>query len=109
MGQRRPVGRAPGLDPGQKVGRQPLQRRRRPLVAKLAHASEFGIDLLGGPLADMAGIEDDEIRVFHAPGLAIARRSQRIDHALGIVDIHLAAIGLDENLLRIVAHAAFSG
>ena len=47
-----------------------------------AHAAEFGIDLLGRLLADVAGIEDDEIGVFGRRGLDIAFRRQGVRHTL---------------------------
>ena len=64
----------------------------RGLVLGDAQPAEFGIDLFGGLLADMAGVEDDEVGVLSAGGLDKAFRRQRVHHALGIVDIHLAAI-----------------
>jgi hypothetical protein len=70
------------------------------LLLQFAHAAEFGIDLLGGLLADVAGVEDDEIRLLHRPGFAVALRGQHVRHALGIVDVHLAAIGFDEDFFH---------
>ena len=54
--------------------------------------SEFGIDLLGSLLANMAGVEDHQIRIIGAGRLDKALRRQRVHHALRIVDVHLAAI-----------------
>ena len=65
-----------------------------------AQPAELGIDLLGGLLADMAGVEDHEIRVLGAGRLDKAFARQRVHHALRIVDVHLAAIGLDMQLAR---------
>jgi hypothetical protein len=62
--------------------------------------SELGIDFFGGFLADVAGVEDDEISVVGAGGLDKAFARQRVHHALRIVDIHLAAIGLYVQLAR---------
>jgi len=64
----------------------------------IAQAAEGRIDLFGRLLADMAGVEENEIRLLHVLGGDIAFHGQRIGHATGIIDIHLAAIGLDEDL-----------
>ena len=65
-----------------------------------AQPAEFGIDFFGSLFADVAGVEDDEIRIVGAGGLDKAFRRQRVHHALRIVDVHLAAIGLDMQLAR---------
>ncbi|MGY3630616.1 hypothetical protein ACVWWI_007547 [Bradyrhizobium sp. USDA 3686] len=57
-----------------------------------AQAAELRIDLFRGLLADMAGVEDDEVGVISAGRLHESFRGQRVHHALGIVDVHLAAI-----------------
>ncbi len=72
-----------------------------------AHAAEFRIDLLGGLLADIAGIEDDEIGVFGGGCLDIAFRRQGIRHTTRVVDVHLATIGFDVQFARFV-HAGGS-
>jgi hypothetical protein len=69
------------------------------LGAHFAQPAEFGIDLVGRLLADMAGVENDEVGVFRRRGLDIAFGRQRVRHALGVVDVHLTAIGPDEELL----------
>ena len=69
-------------------------------LLQLAHATELGINLFGGLLADMAGVEDDEVRLLHRLGFAVAFGRQHVRHALGIVDVHLAAIGFDENFFH---------
>ena len=66
-------------------------------------AAQFGIDLLGGPFADMAGVEQNEIGVLDHFGRLVAIARQGIAHTLRIVDVHLAAIGLDEDLAGIDA------
>ncbi len=70
----------------------------RALVLQLADAAEVRIDLLGRLLADMAGVEDDEIGILDGVGFGIALRRERLGHALGIIDVHLAAEGADEDL-----------
>ena len=77
-----------------------------PLAAQLLQAAELRIDLLGRFRADVAGIEDDQIGVVRAIGHRVAVRRQRVRHATGVVDIHLAAVGLDEELLRHASAAA---
>jgi hypothetical protein len=49
----------------------------------------------------VAGVEQHEVRILDRLGRRIAFHRQRIGHALGIVDVHLAAIGLDEDLPRL--------
>ena len=63
----------------------------------LADAAQLRIDFLGGLFADVAGVDQDEVGVFQHIGPGIAFRSQMIAHPLRIVDIHLTAIGLDED------------
>ena len=62
--------------------------------------AQIGIDLFGGLLADVTGVEQHHVGVFGSVGGDIALGAQRFRHAFGIVDVHLAAIGLDEELLR---------
>ena len=64
----------------------------RSLVLGGAQPPEFGINLLRGLFADVAGIEDHQIRVVDACGLDKAFRRQRVHHALRIVDVHLTTI-----------------
>ena len=75
-------------------------------LLQLAELTEFGIDLFGRPLADMAGVEDDEIRLLHRRRLDIALRRQDVGHAGRIIGIHLTAVGSDEKLERVLAGAA---
>ena len=49
-----------------------LAPRARAIVLQFANLAEFGIDLLGGALADMAGVEDDEIGVLDIRRLLVA-------------------------------------
>ncbi len=79
-------------------------------IASLLHvpqATESGIDLLGCLFADVAGVEEDQVRVLHLLRRHVAFTRQRIAHAHRIVDIHLAAIGLDEDLAHVGNHLAF--
>src|SRR5258708_5435025 len=61
---------------------------------------QLGAGLFGSLLADMAGIEDDHVGGLGAIGRDIAQRRQDIRHPAGVVDIHLAAVGFDIELLR---------
>ena len=63
-------------------------------------AAKLGIDLLGGLLADMAGVEDDEIGILGAFGRGEALAGQYVRHALGVMSVHLAAVGLDVDAPR---------
>ena len=47
-----------------------------------AHAAELGIDLFGRLLADVAGVEDDEVGIFGAAGLDIAFGRECVRHTL---------------------------
>ena len=82
--------------------------RPRPLRLHLADAPEVRIDLLGRLLADMAGVEDDDIGVLGRIRHGEAVASQQLGHALGVVDVHLAAERLDEDLARL-GHFCFAG
>ena len=62
-------------------------------------APKLGINLFGRLLANMAGVENNEAGILDVTGDGVASRPKRIAHALRIVNVHLAAEGLDENLL----------
>ena len=79
-----------------------------PRVLHLADAAEIGIDLLGRLLADVAGVEEDDVGVLHRRRLGEAVGAQQLRHALGVVDVHLAAKRLDEDLSR-AGHLHFRG
>jgi hypothetical protein len=72
----------------------------RGVLLRSTQPSEFRKNLFGRLLADVAGVEDDEVGVIDVSGLDKALAGQRVRHALGIVDIHLAAIRLDVQLAR---------
>ena len=74
--------------------------QRAALVAHLAQAAELGKHLLRGLFADVAGVEHDEVGVADIVRRLIAVRRQRVRHTIGIVDVHLAAVGLDEELFH---------
>ena len=60
--------------------------------------AQLGEDLLRRLLANVAGVEDDHVRPVRLRCRRIAERRQNICHAIGIIDIHLAPVGLDEQL-----------
>ena len=64
----------------------------RGFVLDDAQPSQFRVDFLGRLFADVAGVEDHQIRIVDACGLDKAFRRQRVHHALRIVDVHLTAI-----------------
>ena len=68
-------------------------------LLQFAQTAKLRIDLLGRLFADVAGIQNDNVGLFGRIHLGIARRGHDIDHAGRIIDIHLAAIGLYEDLL----------
>ena len=74
-------------------------RRLRLGLLQLLQLAEFGIDLFGRLFANVAGVQDDEVGVVRRVRLGIAQRAQHIGHALGVIDVHLAAVGLDEQAL----------
>src|SRR4029077_2298922 len=45
-----------------------------------AHPSKLGIDLLGGLLADVAGVEDDEVGLGRIVGRHVAMSAKRLPH-----------------------------
>jgi hypothetical protein len=46
----------------------------------------------------MAGVQNDQIGIIRPIRQAIAMRGQNVRHPFGIIDIHLTAIGFDEQL-----------
>ena len=73
--------------------------RRGAGLFEWAQPSELGIDLLRGFLPDMTGVEDHHVGTLWVRDSDVAERRQHIGHARGIVDVHLAAIGLYVQLL----------
>ena len=64
-----------------------------------AQAAKLGKDLLRRLLADVAGVQDDHIGPVGGLDRLIAQRRQDIGHTGAVIDIHLAAPGLDEQFL----------
>ncbi len=63
----------------------------RRLLLEQAHAAELGVNLLRRLLADVAGIEDDEVGVIRLRGFGEAGRRHEVRHTMRVVDVHLAA------------------
>jgi len=71
-----------------------------PFLLQDAQSPEFGVDLLGRLLADVAGVEDDDVGVFHGVGGGVTLGTQHVGHAGRVIGVHLAAVGLDEGFLQ---------
>ena len=71
------------------------QRRLASLGTRLHQPADVGIDLLGRPLADMAGVEHHQIGLLALGRGRDAALTQHLGHALAIIDVHLAAEALD--------------
>ncbi len=71
-------------------------RLRAPVGTRaLPQAADVRIDLLGRLLADVAGVEHDEIGGLALGGGGHALRGHQLGHALAVIDVHLAAERLD--------------
>jgi hypothetical protein len=63
-----------------------------------AHAAKFGVNLFSGFLADMAGIQDDEIGILGCGSLDVTVRRQGVRHPTRVVDVHLTTKRFDVKL-----------
>jgi len=72
-----------------------------PRVFQRFQTAQFGIDLLRRLLANVAGVEQDHIRIIGPVGRDIALTAKALGHAFAVIDVHLATIGLDEQLFRL--------
>ncbi len=64
-----------------------------------AEPTQGGIDLVFGMLANAARVKQDQIRVARFVGDRIAQSAQRADDQFAVQHVHLAADGLDVELL----------
>ena len=64
-----------------------------------AQPANVGKYLFGRFFADMAGVEQNQIGLFGHIGGDIALGAHGFGHALAVIDVHLTAIGLDEQFL----------
>ena len=79
-------------------------QRLRPVVA--AQAADVRIGLFGGFLADVAGVEHDQVGVLAVGGRGHAVVAEQLGHALAVIDVHLAAEGFDAEGLGGASHRA---
>ena len=79
--------------------RQPTSRARCSGLER-SDAAQFGIHFLCCFLANMAGVEDDEVGFASVQSLGKALGCKRVRHTMGVVDVHLAAEGFDVELAR---------
>src|SRR5690606_19483494 len=78
-------------------------RRRRAVLA--LQAADVRIDLFCGFLANMTGIEDNQIGVGAFGCGRITLSAEHLGHALAVIDVHLTAEGLDvKSLWRVGFH-----
>ena len=72
-------------------------RDHRRLVLRLAlgQAADVRIDLFRRLLADVAGVEHDEVGIFALGRRHDAAFAEHLGHALAVIDVHLAAEALD--------------
>src|ERR1044072_2144435 len=61
----------------------------------VAQAAQLGIDLLRGMLADVAGVQHDQVGLLGCVGHGIAERPQDGGQAVRIADVHLAPLSGD--------------
>ena len=63
--------------------------------AGLAQATDIGIELFGGAFADVAGVEQHHVGCFRRVDGGQPVSAEQIAHPLTVIDVHLAAEGLD--------------
>ena len=68
-------------------------------IFQRAQTPQIRIQLFTGLFADVAGVQKHHIRLFGSVGQHIAIRDHGLGHPLAVIDIHLTAIGFDEQLL----------
>jgi len=65
------------------------------LARVFPQAADVRIDLVGRLFADVAGVEHDEVGGIGVVGRGHALRGHQLGHAVAVIDVHLAAEGLD--------------
>ena len=75
-----------------------------PFLAQLLEVVEAVEDLLLGLVANRAGVVEDEVSLFLALHLRVPLRDERAHDLFGVVEVHLAAKGLDVKRLLSGAH-----
>ena len=72
---------------------------QRALVLQVLDPAEVAEHLVLGLLAHRAGVEQDQVGLVDVVGRLVARGGvQHVGHLVRVVDVHLAAEGLDEDL-----------
>ena len=72
---------------------------QRALVLQVLDPAEVAEHLVFGLLADRAGVEQDQVGLLDVVGRLVAGGGvQHVGHLVRVVDVHLAAEGLDEDL-----------
>ena len=80
------------------------QRDHRLAAILAAQAADVGIGPFGGFLADVAGVEHDQIGVLAVGGRGHALGAEQLGHALAVIDVHLAAEAFDAVSLGKFSH-----
>ena len=62
----------------------------------VAQTAQLGKHLLGGFLADVTGVQDHQVGLVRGRAKGIVQGRQNVGHTLGVVDVHLAAIGFNK-------------
>src|ERR1035437_8389004 len=75
-----------------------------PFLMQLFEIGQPMKDLLLGLVADGAGVVEDQVRIFFAMHLRVALRDERAHDFFGVVEVHLAAEGLDVKRLLLGTH-----
>ncbi len=72
-----------------------------PRRLEFAQPTQIGVKLFRSLFADVAGVDQHHIGVVGGLGGDIAIRAHGLGHALAVINVHLTAVGLDEQLFRI--------
>ena len=89
-------------------GDRHIVARRRTRIFQRPQPAQFRINLFRRLLANMACVEDDDVRLLGAIDRVIPVRRHDIRHPGGVINIHLAAVGFDEKFFG-QSHQALSG
>ena len=71
------------------------ERDQRLRAVLAPQPADVRIGLFGRLLADVAGVEHDEVGVLAVGGRGHALRAEQLGHALAVIDVHLAAEAFD--------------
>jgi len=95
------VGAEHHVDPGRPLddrlavllGQAAADRDLQAVLGLLAQVAEVAVEAVVGVLAHRAGVEDDDVRLTVRPDVPCGL--QQPGQALGVVDVHLAAVRAD--------------